>query len=167
MFAWGRSGAMLGGVLGGFINDTSPLGWRLAFLIQVPIVMASGVLVWYLVDVPPKISNKSLLARIDYGGAFLTVGFLVLVLLGLNAGGNLVPWTDPLVLTTIPLGVAMLGALVWWERRAMQPIIPVRLLVDRTVLTACITNFLGYVFRFPLVAEMLLDVADSRLARWQ
>jgi MFS family permease len=136
---------MLGGVLGGWINDTFALGWRLAFLIQVPIVMASGILVWYLVDVPPKVSNKSLLARIDFGGSFLTVGFLVLVLLGLNAGGNLVPWTDPLVLTTIPLGLVMLVALVWWERRARQPIIPVRLLVDRTVLSACITNFLAYV----------------------
>ncbi|KAK4127389.1 MFS general substrate transporter [Parathielavia appendiculata] len=137
------SGAMLGGVLGGFINDTSSWGWRLAFLLQVPVIVASGLLVWYLVDVPPKVSNKSLLARIDFGGSFLTVGFLVLVLLGLNAGGNLVPWTDPLVLTTIPLGFAMLVALVWWESRAKQPIIPVRLLLDRTVLTACVTNFLG------------------------
>ncbi|KAJ4306486.1 hypothetical protein N0V88_001289 [Collariella sp. IMI 366227] len=136
------SGAMLGGVLGGFINDTSSWGWRLAFLFQVPIVVASGILVWYLVDVPPKISNKSLLARIDFAGSLLTVGFLVLVLLGLNAGGNLVPWTDPLVLTTIPLGVVMFIVLIWWESRAKQPIIPVRLLLDRTVFTACITNFL-------------------------
>lgn len=136
---------MLGGVLGGFINDTTSLGWRLAFLIQVPIVAASGILVWYLVDVPPKVSNKSLLARIDFAGSFLTVGFLILLLLGLNAGGNLVPWSDPLVLTTIPLGLALLGALVWWESRARQPIIPVRLLLDRTVFTACVTNFLWYV----------------------
>ncbi|KAK4041652.1 major facilitator superfamily domain-containing protein [Parachaetomium inaequale] len=136
------SGAMLGGVLGGFLNDSSPWGWRLAFLIQVPIIVVSGLLVWYLVDVPPKVSNKSLLARIDFAGSFLTVGFLVLVLLGLNAGGNFVPWTDPLVLTTIPLGVAMLAALIWWESRAKQPIIPVRLLLDRTVLMACVTSFL-------------------------
>lgn len=136
---------MLGGVLGGFINDSSSWGWRLAFLIQVPIVVASGLLVWYLVDVPPKNSNKSVLARIDFGGSFLTVGFLVLILLGLNAGGNLVPWTDPLVLTSIPLGVVMLITLIWWESRAKQPIIPVRLLLHRTVLTACITNFLGYI----------------------
>ena len=135
---------MLGGVLGGFLNDSSPWGWRLAFLIQVPIIVVSGLLVWYLVDVPPKISNKSLLARIDFAGSFLTVGFLVLVLLGLNAGGNFVPWTDPLVLTTIPLGVAMLAALIWWESRAKQPIIPVRLLLDRTVLMACVTSFLWY-----------------------
>jgi MFS family permease len=151
---------MLGGVLGGFINDTSSWGWRLAFLLQVPVVVASGLLVWYLVDVPPKVSNKSLLARIDFAGAFLTVGFLVLLLLGLNAGGNLVPWSDPLVLVSIPLGVAMFVVLVWWESRAKQPIIPVRLLLDRTVLTACITNFLGYVLNSRTVASKFQNITD-------
>ncbi|KXX77309.1 Multidrug resistance protein fnx1 [Madurella mycetomatis] len=155
------SGAMLGGVLGGLINDTSSWGWRLAFLVQVPIVVVSGTLVFFLVDVPPKVSNKSLLARIDFGGSFLTVGFLVLVLLGLNAGGNLVPWTDPLVLTTIPLGLVMLVMLAWWENRAKQPIIPVRLLLHRTVFTACITNFLCtmvmmmIMFYIPLYLQVL------------
>ncbi|KAK3994799.1 hypothetical protein QBC44DRAFT_40562 [Cladorrhinum sp. PSN332] len=135
------TGAMLGGVLGGFINDSTALGWRLAFLFQVPVIAVSGVLVFFLVDVPPKVSNKSFLSRIDFTGSFLIVGFLVFVLLGLNAGGNLVPWTDPLVLTTIPLGLVMFGALVWWESRVRQPVIPVKLLWDRTVFTACITNF--------------------------
>ncbi|KAK3904409.1 multidrug resistance protein fnx1 [Staphylotrichum tortipilum] len=161
------TGAMLGGVLGGFINDTTSLGWRLAFLIQVPIVVASGILVWYLVDVPPKLSNKSLLARIDFAGSFLTVGFLILLLLGLNAGGNLVPWSDPLVLTTIPLGLALLVALVWWESRAKQPIIPVRLLLDRTVFTACVTNFLCTmvmmmtIFYIPLYLQVLGHTATQ------
>ncbi|KAK4168988.1 major facilitator superfamily domain-containing protein [Cladorrhinum sp. PSN259] len=135
------TGAMLGGVLGGFINDSTALGWRLAFLFQVPVIAVSGILVFFLVNVPPKVSNKSALSRIDFTGTFLIIGFLVLLLLGLNAGGNLVPWTDPLVLTTIPLGVVMLGGLVWWESRVRQPIIPVKLLWDRTVFTACITNF--------------------------
>ncbi|KAK4223544.1 major facilitator superfamily domain-containing protein [Podospora fimiseda] len=135
------TGAMLGGVLGGFINDSTALGWRLAFLFQVPIIAVSGVLVYYLVDVPPKVSNKSYLARVDFIGSFLIVGFLVFVLLGLNAGGNLVPWTDPLVLTTIPIGLVLLGGLLWWESRVRQPVIPVKLLWDRTVFTSCVTNF--------------------------
>ncbi|KAK4456491.1 major facilitator superfamily domain-containing protein [Cladorrhinum samala] len=135
------TGAMLGGVFGGLINDSTSLGWRLAFLIQVPVIAVSGVLVFFLVNVPPKVSRRSMFSRIDFTGSFLIVGFLVFVLLGLNAGGNLVPWTDPLVLTTIPLGLVMLGGLVWWENRVKQPVIPVKLLLDRTVFTACITNF--------------------------
>lgn len=134
------SGAMLGGVFGGFVNDNSSWGWRLAFLVQVPVIVVSGLLVFFLVKVPPKASNKSFISRIDFVGAFLTVAFLVVLLLGLNAGGNLVAWTDPLVLTTLPLAFALLVGFVWWESRAALPIIPVRLLVNRTVLTACITN---------------------------
>jgi MFS family permease len=131
------TGAMTGGVLGGWINDSFEMGWRMAFLIQVPIVVVSGIVVWWLVDVPPRVSNRSLVSRIDFGGAILTVGFLVLLLLGLNAGGNVVPWSDPLVWTTIPLGCVLLVVLVWWEAGAQQPIIPVKLVLHRTVFAAC------------------------------
>ncbi|KAL1837666.1 hypothetical protein VTJ49DRAFT_3542 [Mycothermus thermophilus] len=162
---------MTGGVLGGFINDTSSWGWRMAFLIQVPIVVVSGLLVWYLVDLPPKISDKSLVARIDFGGALLTVASLVLLLLGLNAGGNVVPWSDPLVWTTIPLGCAAMVALLWWETRAHQPIIPVRLLLHRTVFSACVCCFLCtmimlmVLYYMPLYLQVLGHSATASGAR--
>lgn len=152
---------MLGGVFGGLVNDTSLYGWRLAFLVQVPVTLVSAVLVFFLVKVPPKVSNKSLVSRIDFTGAFLIIAFLVTLLLGLNAGGNLVPWTHPLVLVTIPTSVVVLLALVWWESRAAQPIIPVRLLADRTILAACVTNLvcsmviMSAVFYVPLYMQVL------------
>lgn len=133
------SGAMLGGVIGGLMNDTS-WGWRLAFLIQVPIVVVSGLLVFFLVRIPPKSSRKSYLARIDFVGVLLITSFLVILLLGLNSGGNLVPWTHPLVLTTLPLAALLLLSLIVWESRNTQPIIPVRLLAVRTISAACMTN---------------------------
>ncbi|KAI1759962.1 major facilitator superfamily domain-containing protein [Hypoxylon sp. FL1150] len=136
------AGAMLGGVFGGLVNDHSSWGWRLAFLVQVPPVLISACLVAYLVRVPPKVSEKSYLARIDFTGAFSLIIFLVLLLLGLNAGGNLVPWISPLPLTTLPLSLVALVAFIIWEARAKQPVIPVRLLLDRTVFTACMTNLL-------------------------
>ncbi|RYP27181.1 hypothetical protein DL767_007774 [Monosporascus sp. MG133] len=136
------AGAMLGGVFGGVINDNFSLGWRLAFLVQVPPVLVSAVLAAYLVRIPPKVSDKSLLARIDFTGAISLIVFLVLLLLGLNAGGNLVPWVHPLPLTTLPLSVVALVGFVIRESRAKQPVIPVRLLLDRTVFAACMTNLL-------------------------
>ncbi|KAG6033163.1 hypothetical protein E4U41_006978 [Claviceps citrina] len=154
-------GAMMGGFFGGLFNDHTALGWRLAFLVQVPPVLASAVAVHCLVKVPPKQSDKSYLARIDFTGVFLTASFLVLLLLGLNSGGNLVPWTHPLPLTTIPLSVALFAAFLWWESRARQPIIPVRLLMTRTVLAACFTNLLGtmvvltLLFYVPLYMQVL------------
>lgn len=147
--------------MGGVLNDATSKGWRLAFLIQVPISLVSGALVAYLVRVPPKVSNKSLLSRIDFPGSFLSVVFIVLLLVGLNSGGNIVPWTHPLVLTTIPLSLSILLLFVWWESRTAQPIIPVRLLVDRTVFAACITNFactvvvMMVMFYVPLYLQVL------------
>ncbi|KAI1802961.1 MFS general substrate transporter [Daldinia bambusicola] len=137
------AGAMLGGVFGGLVNDNSSRGWRLAFLVQVPLVVVSACLVAYLVRIPPKVSGKSYLARIDFTGVFSLITFLVLLLLGLNAGGNLVPWIHPLPLTTLPLSLVAFVAFILWESRAQQPIIPVRLLLGRTVFTACMTNLLG------------------------
>ncbi|GAW12557.1 hypothetical protein ANO14919_019270 [Xylariales sp. No.14919] len=142
------TGAMLGGVFGGLVNDNSSWGWRLAFLVQVPPVLVSAGLVAYLVRIPPKVSGKSYLARIDFTGALSLVSFLVLLLLGLNAGGNLVPWVHPLPLTTLPLSLVALVFFVVWEYHATQPIIPVRLLFDRTVFTACITNLLCCMVQF-------------------
>lgn len=161
------SGAMLGGVFGGLINDHTKLGWRLAFLIQVPPVLLSAVAVHFLVKVPPKQSDKSYLARIDIVGVFLTSSFLILLLLGLNSGGNQVPWTHPLPLTTIPLSIAAFAGFLWWESRARQPIIPVRLLMTRTVLAACFTNLLAtmvvltLIFYVPLYLQVLGDSATD------
>ncbi|XWW97374.1 hypothetical protein V2A60_005356 [Cordyceps javanica] len=134
---WYSAGAMLGGVFGGSLHDRTGAGWRLAFLLQVPPALLLVPAVWLLVRVPPKRSDRSYLARVDYLGAFFTCSFLVLLLLGLNTGGTLVPWTHPIPLTTLPLSVACFIGFVWWESKAAQPIIPVRLLRDRTILANC------------------------------
>ncbi|KAI1215016.1 MFS general substrate transporter [Annulohypoxylon truncatum] len=157
------AGATLGGVFGGLVNDNSSWGWRLAFLIQVPPILVSTCLVAYLVRLPPKVSEKSYLARIDFTGAFSLIVFLVLLLLGLNAGGNLVPWISPLPLTTLPLSLVALIAFIIWESRAKQPVIPVRLLLDRTVFNACMVNlFLCMVYMMALFyAPIYMQVRGS------
>ncbi|PHH55995.1 Multidrug resistance protein fnx1 [Ceratocystis fimbriata CBS 114723] len=158
------AGAMLGGLFGGWVNDHTANGWRLAFLLLVPPTLISAGLVVVLVRVPPKASasGRGYLRRIDFSGAALTVLFLVLLLFGLNAGGNLVPWTHPLPLISLSLSAVAFAGFVWWEgTRAQQPIVPVRLLVDRTVGFACLTNFcvtmvmLAVLFYIPLYLQVL------------
>lgn len=161
------SGAMLGGVLGGLVHDRSAWGWRLAFLVQVPPALLSAAAAAVLVRVPPKQSDRSYLARIDFVGVAFTSSFLVLLLLGLSSGGNLVAWSHPLPLTAVPLSLVVFGLFVWWESRARQPIIPVRLLADRTVLAACLCNLLcsmvvmAGIFYVPLYLQVLGDSATA------
>lgn len=160
------AGAMMGGVLGGATEhiwqDRFYGGWRLAFYVQVPISIVSAILVFILVRVPPhqpaddvvtaadgstsqkRNSALAQLSRIDFPGAGFLVAFLVMLLLGLNAGGNIVPWTHPLVLASLPLSLASFAAFIYWESyHAHHPIIPVRLVASRTVMAACITNLVS------------------------
>ncbi|KAG9793262.1 hypothetical protein KCU88_g613, partial [Aureobasidium melanogenum] len=94
-----------GGVVGGALADS--LSWRWAFLLQLPFIVVSTVLVWILLDphlprrapLPTTSSNNttesttksSALHRIDFTGSALLVVSLVLLLLGLNSGGNQLP----------------------------------------------------------------------------
>ncbi|THV54270.1 hypothetical protein BGAL_0030g00020 [Botrytis galanthina] len=134
------TGAGLGGIFGGWVNDT--WGWRMAFLAQVPFIIVSGILVACLVNIPPKKSEKSKLSRVDFTGSFALVLTLVLLLLGLNSGGNIVPWNHPLVYVSLPLSLVSLLGFIYIELYiASEPVIPVRLLANRTVLAACLTNW--------------------------
>ncbi|KAL4780442.1 major facilitator superfamily domain-containing protein [Aspergillus varians] len=152
-------GSGLGGVFGGWINDT--LGWRWAFLIQVPFVLLSAIMVALTVKIPVKDTRKDKLKRVDFLGAIMLVIALVLLLLGLNTGGNQLPWTHPLILTTLPLSAVVLGAFVYIEANiASEPVIPVRLLLNRTVLSACLTNWFstmnvfGLLFFLPILFQV-------------
>lgn len=134
-------GAGLGGLFGGWVNDV--WGWRAAFLSRVPLIAISGVLVCLNVKTPPKPSDKSRLSRVDFMGAFTLCLALVLLLVGLNSGGNVVEWRHPLVLVSLSLSVVALGAFVLVETTwAKEPIIPMKLLFNRTVFAACSINSL-------------------------
>lgn len=133
-------GAGLGGVFGGWINDT--WGWRKAFLIQVPFTVVSGIMIFFTVKIPVKHSSKSALKRIDFFGAAALITTLVLLLVGLNSGGNVVPWNHPLIYTTLSLSFISLLLFIYIEsKHASEPVIPVKLLLNRTVLAACLTNW--------------------------
>ena len=134
------AGAGVGGTFGGWMNDT--IGWRWAFLVQVPFMAITCVAIFLTVQIPVKDTGKSPFKRIDFLGAMLLVMSLCLLLVGLNTGGNQLPWTHPLILTTLPLSVVILGTFVYVEDRvAIEPIIPVRLLLHRTVAAVCASTW--------------------------
>ncbi|THW99958.1 putative major facilitator superfamily transporter [Aureobasidium pullulans] len=135
------TGMGLGGIFGGLMNDN--LSWRWAFYIQVPFIVIAGLLGWFFIDIPVKEGNaKERIKRVDFLGAITLCTALVLLLLGLNSGGNIVPWNHPLVYVSLPLSGVALAAFVYIEDRvAKEPVIPVRLLLHRTVASACLTNW--------------------------
>lgn len=99
-------------------------------------------MIFFTVKIPVKHSSKSALKRIDFLGAAALITTLVLLLVGLNSGGNVVPWNHPLIYTTLPVSFISLLLFIFIENNyASEPVIPVKLLLDRTVLAACLTNW--------------------------
>ena len=144
------AGAGLGGVFGGWINDT--FGWRKAFLVLVPLTAISGTGVFFTVWIPVKHSEKAAIKRVDFLGAASLISTLVLLLIGLNSGGNVVPWNHPLIYTTLSLSFISLLIFVYIENtHASEPVIPVKLLLNRTVLAACLTNWFMTMSVFSLI----------------
>ena len=140
-------GMSLGGFAGGWINDL--LGWRWVFLLQIPFILISGILVSLYVKIPVKETKTAAWRRIDYWGAMLLTFSLVLLLLGVNTGGNQLPWSSPFVLTMLSLAVISLSLFILVENRwAEEPIIPIRLFLHRTVWTACLTNIFSTMVTF-------------------
>ncbi|KAI9652932.1 MAG: hypothetical protein M1829_001359 [Trizodia sp. TS-e1964] len=137
--SWGL-GSGIGGLYGGLINDV--WGWRWAFLTQIPLIIISTLLVFFNVKVPRNNPQTPSFRRVDFLGAFTLVTALVLVLFGLNAGGNSVSWTHPIVLTTLPLSAVFFVLFIYVEKKlASEPIIPVQLMLDRTVTASCLVNW--------------------------
>jgi MFS family permease len=142
------TGMGLGGVLGGWLSDSAGnwvpgfAGWRWAFLIQVPFIIVSGIMIYFLVKVPVTESSRPSLKRVDFIGGGLIILVLVLLLLGLNTGGNQLPWNSPYIITSLVLAAVFLAVLIYVEDKvAAEPIIPVRLVAKRTVVAACLANW--------------------------
>ena len=147
------AGSGIGGLLGGWINGLA--GWRVAFLVQVPFLMVGAVMVFFTVKVPTKKMEKSALKRVDYLGSLTLTCALVLFLLGLNTGGNVLPWTHPLVLTALPISSVFLLSFIYIEEKwAREPIIPVRLLLNRTVASTCLSYWFVFMAYFGLTYYM-------------
>ncbi|KAL9597814.1 MAG: hypothetical protein Q9219_004891 [cf. Caloplaca sp. 3 TL-2023] len=138
-------GSGLGGIYGGWLNDT--IGWRAAFLILVPLTLLSCVLVALLVRMPAAEAKdvqdaEEKWRRVDALGSLVLVGAIILLLVGLNSGGNTVPWNHPLVTASLPVSCILFAGFVYVEKNvATEPIIPVQLLLNQTVLAACLTSW--------------------------
>ncbi|KAL6716625.1 hypothetical protein ACLMJK_006193 [Lecanora helva] len=138
-------GAGLSGIYGGWLNDT--IGWRAAFLILVPATLLSCILVATLVRLP-KTDDKDVQtindkrSGVDVLGSLMLVSAIILLLVRLNSGGNNVPWNHPLVLASLPTSFILFAAFGFVEvNLATEPVIPVKLLMNRTVLAACLTSW--------------------------
>ena len=129
--------SVLGPILGGTITDN--FGWPWIFLINVPLGLISLVICWRLL---PPVKHPEGGRNIDYVGAALFAAAIGPILLGLTNKSSH-DWTDPYVGGLILAGLVIGGIFVWWESRAVDPIIRLDLFRNRTVTISVISMFLA------------------------
>jgi EmrB/QacA subfamily drug resistance transporter len=136
--AWTGVAFVIGPLLGGWLITHG--SWRLVFLINVPIAIATAVLVVYAV---PKRDSGNERARVDVVGGVLCVlglGGPVFALIEEPRRG----WGDPLILGTFFGGLALVAVFLWWERRHTAPMLPLRLFSKRNFSFANIETLTVY-----------------------
>ncbi|MUU70706.1 MFS transporter [Pseudarthrobacter sp. GA104] len=126
-----------GPLLGGFIVD-SPLGWRWTFFVCVPLAVVALI----LLQVTLKISHVRRPAKIDWLGSVLLTSGVSLLLIWVSFAGNpayydWISWESALM---VGGGILLLALLVLVESKVEQPIIPLKIISERTTALAILAS---------------------------
>jgi EmrB/QacA subfamily drug resistance transporter len=143
----------IGPLVGGAV--TEGLDWHWIFWINVPIGVAVGLLGLRLLP-----ESYGAPARLDLPGvAFVSAGVTGLVWALVRTGQA--GWGSPEVVITMALGAGLLAAFFAWERRAREPMLPLRLLRIRAFAAGNATAFLmmGAVFSAGFLVAQYFQLA--------
>ncbi|KAG0380323.1 hypothetical protein BGX24_009001 [Mortierella sp. AD032] len=165
--AFGVSG-ICGPLLGGVFVEHST--WRWCFWMNLPIGVFAILLVSKFYQIPFERTENlpTKLKRVDYFGVLITVGA---VLLPLNWGGTAYAWNSAVIIALFCTMGVLIIVLVFAEQRALEPIIPMYLFLNREVTLLVTVNFLtglifnGCGFYVPLYFQVVqgTSVTDSGL----
>ena len=126
-----------GPLLGGFIVD-SPLGWRWTFFVCVPLAIVALV----LLQVTLKLPHVRRAAKIDWLGSILLTSGVSLLLIWVSFAGNpdYFDWWSWQTVAMVGGGIALLALLVLVESKVPQPIIPLKIISQRTTALAILAS---------------------------
>ncbi|GAA3478982.1 MDR family MFS transporter [Streptomyces yanii] len=143
----GRYNGYLGGVmavatvggplLGGFITDTSWLGWRWCFFIAVPFTLLAFVMLTRTLHLAEVRRTD---VKVDYLGATLIAAGVSLLLLWVTFVGNDFDWLSWQTLVMVAASALILLAAVLVESRVQEPVVPLHVVRRRDPALAIVAS---------------------------
>lgn len=143
------AGALLGGLL------TGALSWRWAFFVNVVVAVA-------VLAVAPAVLTESKAdrrPRLDAAGAVLVTLALVALVFGASQAGEQ-GWTDQRAWGGLLLAAVLLAVFAVVERRAPQPLVPLKMLRRKTVAWGNAAGLLAFATETSLVFVLTLHFQD-------
>jgi EmrB/QacA subfamily drug resistance transporter len=136
---WGGTGAaglVVGVLIGGVL--TQALGWEAVFFVNVPLSVVALVVLFVLVPVD---GEREMGRRFDLPGALgVTLGLTLLVFVLVR--GPSLGWGSPAVVACAVGALILLISFVVIERHSRDPIVPPRLVANRSLAIAVVIAFL-------------------------
>ena len=122
-FVWALAGSA-GPLVGGAFTEFKT--WRWCFWINLPISGITFVLLLLFLDVHnPRTKLGEGMKAVDWFGTFSILAVTLLLLVGLDFGGAIFPWSSPKVICLVVFGTLMIGFFLFNEQRlAKYPLMP-------------------------------------------
>lgn len=153
---WGVS-SLAGPALGGVLTDQ--LSWRWVFFVTIPFAAIAATVL--AVFVRESVARRPSLPLDWPGAVLLTAGTSVLLLAALGTEGR----SRGSEIALLAAAVALIATFVVWERRAVDPVLPIDLLTTGSTGAAIVGSFLIGAILFGLDTYVPLFVQGVRGGR--